>query len=170
MIGSGECQDRSTSDEMIFATVSPAIVRRGRLAMDDERFDRIARSLATAPSRRNVLRLMVGASTLAGGGLLSRLPAPTAAHVTTADAQCDAGPVIDHRRCRVNTCRNRADCACVRTTGGKQVCVELLFEESFCKRRQCRGNRDCPRGELCIEVGGCCEGRRKPTICVSPCG
>ena len=138
--------------------------------MENEHFDQIARSLAAAPSRRGVVRLLAGAAIAAGTGLLSRVPRTAGAQVTPADAQCEAGPVIDRQRCRVNTCRNRADCACARTAEGEKKCVEFLFEESFCKRRQCRRDRDCPQGELCVEIGGCCEGRRNQRICVSPCG
>ena len=139
--------------------------------MEGERFDGMVRWLARNRDRRRAVAALLGGAIVGGGGLLARAQRPVAAQdAGTADAQCEAGPVIDNQRCRVNTCRNRADCACVRTAGGEKRCVEFLFEESFCKRRQCRSNRGCPKGELCVEIGGCCEGRRKQRICVSPCG
>jgi len=138
--------------------------------MEDERFDRIARQLAAAPSRRGAVRLLAGAAALAGGGLLARVPRPAPAQeVGIADAQCEAGPVLSDRKCRFNQCRGREDCLCAKTTGGEKRCVELLFEKTFCGRNECRRNRDCPQGELCVEIGGCCGDRRRH-ICVSPCG
>ena len=139
--------------------------------MDDDRFDRIARALAVAPSRRGVARLLAGTVLLAGTGLISRISRPAAAQsLGTADAQCEAGPVLSDRRCPFNQCRGRFDCLCAKTTGGERRCVELIFEKTFCGRNECDSNRDCPQGELCIEIGGCCAGSRRVNICVSPCG
>jgi hypothetical protein len=67
------------------------------MAMDDERFDCITRALAAALSRRGVLRLLAGATTLAGSRVLSQGTAPTRAQGSIEDAQCEAGPVIDHQ-------------------------------------------------------------------------
>ena len=114
--------------------------------------------------------MLAGAAIAAGTGLLSRVPRAAGAQVAPADAQCEAGPVISNNRCRFNNCRGRFDCLCARTAEGEKKCVEFLFEKTLCGRRECRRDRDCPQGELCIEFGGCCEGDRKQRICVSPCG
>ena len=138
--------------------------------MENEHFDQIARSLAAAPSRRGAVRLLAGTAIAMGSGLLSRVPRAAGAQVTPADAQCEAGPVISNNRCRANQCRGRLDCFCARTTGGERKCVELLFEKGLCNRNQCRRDRDCPQGELCVEIGGCCEVDQRVNVCVSPCG
>jgi len=53
-------------------------------------------------------------------------------------------------------CGGRDDCQCYRTPSGGNVCASSLqssLDES------CNTNKDCPRGQVCVQGGPACGGR-----------
>ncbi|MBA3414469.1 MAG: hypothetical protein H0U10_04495, partial [Chloroflexia bacterium] len=59
-------------------------------------------------------------------------------------------------------------CGCVNDVGGKKRCVNFLFAR--CPgRNECRTNRECRRGDVCVQFGACC-GNPRLNICVPECG
>ncbi len=44
-----------------------------------------------------------------------------------------------------------------------------ITNEECPTRDECDRAADCPGNQLCIEVGGCCEGSPR-NLCVRPCG
>jgi hypothetical protein len=152
-------------------------IARGEGASEGQLFDELASGLASGTiSRRRALKL-AGAAILGSTGLLALFPGVAGAQsildqtepgTTDSDPGCQGEPAINNKRCPDNGCRGRFDCLCAETVGGGKRCVELAFER--CPGRdQCDSNEDCPQGEFCIKVGGCC-GRRRRNLCVSPCG
>jgi hypothetical protein len=151
-------------------------IARGETS-EGQLFDELSQGIASgAISRRRALKL-AGAAVLGSMGLLALFPRAagaqsimdeTEATIAASDPGCRGEPAINNRRCPENTCRGRFDCACAETVHGDKKCVELIFER--CPQQdQCNDGRDCPRGEVCIKVGGCC-GRPRRNLCVSPCG
>jgi hypothetical protein len=146
--------------------------------------DALTRGMASRTLSRGRALQLVSAAILGGSGLpalFSRLAGaqstasePTVASgfegspIQASDAGCRAGPAIDNHRCPENQCRGRLDCFCATTAGGDKVCASIGFEKVCPNRDQCDGNRDCPRGELCIQIGGCC-GHPHRNLCVAPC-
>jgi hypothetical protein len=128
-------------------------------------FDEVAKGLAAGTiSRRRALKLT--GSALLGGGLLAMFPGVASAQVN-AQQQCQGEPAINNRRCPTNRCGGNPDCNCATTVGGEKTCVNLR-EERCPNRDQCDRNRDCRRGEVCIQVGGCC-GNPRRNLCVRTC-
>lgn len=75
-------------------------------------------------------------------------------------------------------CNNRADCACITTTGGSSICAELFCGNPGCSEcADCRQDADClalgfPAGVACAPVSkGLCAGFCETGMaCVLPCG
>ena len=145
--------------------------------MDDERFDRIAKSLAAGGSRRQVVRGLaaglatVGAAALGWGhaGAQAVLDGLTGggSDIQVTDPTCQGKRSIDNRICPESRCGGRAGCLCARDANGDKRCVNL--RDVRCPgRNRCNDNFDCRRGEICIKTGGCCPGRRN--TCVPRCG
>ena len=133
-------------------------------------FDEVSRALAAGTISRGRALKLAGAALLGSTGLLSMFPSVAEAEVQVADAQCERGRAINNRRCSINQCRNRFDCYCAATTECERRCVEIIFEETFCRRNQCNSSEECPQNEVCMKVGGCCEEGGRRNACVSPCG
>jgi hypothetical protein len=140
-------------------------------------FDELSQGLASgAISRRRALKL-AGAAVLGSTGLLALFPRAAGAQnimeetrptIARSDPGCRGEPAINNRRCPENRCGGGPECVCAETVRGDKKCVNI--DEEVCPRRdQCDDGRDCPRGEVCIKVGGCC-GRPRRNLCVSPCG
>ena len=125
----------------------------GRL-VDGRRFDDLTKNLVAAtPSRRGVLRGLVGGALAAvfGGVTLERAMAQEVGTEAT-DLICENQTVL------CNAARRPAfvcgtGCACARQTNGDKRCVQAQI--SCREQPRCRRNRDCGRGEVCIEVEGC---------------
>jgi len=156
--------------------------------MDGARFDRLAASWARRHSRRGVLSLL---SVLAIGGLGQRQRAVSAQEVgaerISCHGRCGRGETCVHGAC-VNRCPNPgtcpsdgsggppmcgpagANCACVALRSGIGYCLsasESTPDGNGCISKGCRRNRNCPKGQVCAHVRGCCPG--KPRICAIPC-
>jgi hypothetical protein len=134
-------------------------------------FDELASALANGTiSRRRALKL-AGAAMLGSTGLLAFFPRKAAAQ--TLGGCPEDEPAISDRRCPTNEC-GPADCPspvlaclCAVTVSGKKRCVN--FQDVLCPASdQCDSNADCEGEEVCIKMGGCCEGRRR-NACLSPC-
>ena len=134
-------------------------------------FDELSRGLATGGiSRRRALKL-AGAAILGSTGLLSLFPGVAGAQSsvygrTVTSQQIGEGgcaedePAISNRRCEPSPCGGNQSCFCAETVSGNRRCVNL--RRAVCPRRdECDSNRDCPRGEVCIKVGGCCGNPRR---------
>ena len=140
--------------------------------------DALTKALASRTLSRGRALKLAGAALLGNTGLLALFPRAAWAQtvgngiegptIQASDPGCQGEPAIDNRRCPGNTCWGRSDCLCTTTVDGDKKCVELLFE-SCPNRDQCDSNRDCPQGELCVKVGGCC-GNRRRNLCAFPCG
>jgi hypothetical protein len=174
--GTGNTRERREPDMEAKDTTILEIARRGD-ASEGQLFDELSKGLASgAISRRRALKL-AGAAILGSTGLLALFPRVAGAQsimdeteptIAASDPGCRGEPAINNRRCPNNICRGREDCLCAETVHGDKRCVELLFES--CPRRdQCDDSRDCPKGEICIKVGGCCRNRRR-NLCAFPCG
>ena len=139
--------------------------------MESGKFDRLARLLASAPSRRSVLRGVVGAA-FGAGALAVATPEADAAKVVgrcerNKDSQCGKNEKCRDRECicedGFRACRE----------DGKLKCVDRKTDVKNCGRcgRRC-GGRDtcvdgrCEKGEACGGLGAncnevdCCEGFR----------
>ena len=151
-------------------------IARGETS-EGQLFDELSQGIASgAISRRRALKL-AGAALLGSMGLLALFPRVAGAQsivpddevgVAASDPGCQGEPAINNRRCpEENRCGGDPECACAETVGGDKRCVNLRIER--CPRRdQCDRNRDCPQGEICIKVGGCC-GNPRRNLCVRPC-
>jgi hypothetical protein len=127
-------------------------------------FDEAARGLAAGTiSRRQALKL--SGTALLGGGLLAMFPGVADAQ---SDPGCRSGPVIDNRRCPDNACGGNNNCGCAETVSGARRCVN--FQNSQCPDRdECDRNSDCPQGQVCIRVGGCCTRHPRRNDCRPLC-
>ena len=136
--------------------------------MDDQRFDRFARSLAPGLSRRQVARGLVGGLAALGWRGVSAQPDPE-----DTDPSCQGKRAINNNRCpRGNRtqCTNNPNCFCVETVRGNKRCVRIRNYPPNCPDRdQCDTNRQCGAGQICARVGGCCGGRKR-NRCLELCG
>ena len=136
--------------------------------MDSQRFDQLAKALATGASRRQAVRALAGGLAALGAAALGREPA-------------GAG---DDRRCfpGENACRERRAVLCGGGTLRRPCLCFVGTDKAICgdaspgRCVRCRTDRDCRaktgRGSVCIKVEGQCgcqpgfTGRR---ACVAPC-
>jgi hypothetical protein len=128
----------------------------------DESLDDVAKGLAEGTISRGRAIKLSGAALLGSMGLLSLFPG-----VAGARGQCEDRAAINNWRCPGSRCGKCPDCLCARTVSGRKRCLD--FTEGICPATdECDRNRDCPIGEVCVQVAGCCGGLRK-NICVPPC-
>ena len=176
-----------------------AVIADGRTmehsAIDNERFEAIAKSVA-AMSRRRVVRTLVAGAVAAGRGLLPSKPAAAAhfgcRHVGSScakDRQCCSN------RCRHGHCRSHnkgictagqdfcaqgdagnecgygygGPCNCVVTTGNAPFCAEN-FTGCFACTRDAQCEDFLGKGSACVSGGSAC-GCTDPakTMCALPC-
>lgn len=130
-------------------------------------FDELTKGLASGTISRG------RAMKLAGAGLLAALFGSVATEEAEAatDRVCRNTPAISNRRCPAaeSVCRRREGqiCQCAVTVEGDRRCVDTT--DTDCPTRdECDRSSDCRRGEVCIEVGACCEGSRR-NLCVTRC-
>jgi hypothetical protein len=150
-------------------------IARGETS-EGQLFDELSQGIASGAISRGRALKLASAAVLGSTGLLALFPRAAGAQsieeetgptIAVSDPACQGEPAINNRRCPENRCEGDPECACAETVSGDKRCVNLADEQ--CPRRdQCDRNRDCPQGEICIKVGGCCEGRRR-NLCVRPC-
>jgi hypothetical protein len=119
--------------------------------MDEQRFDDLARSSATAP-RRRVLGAMF-AATLGGFAVVND------------DAKTLAACKGNSCHGKKQPCHNKKHCFCFKRIDGSQFCGST---DGICTI--CASDADCPEGAACITAGGRCCGQESSTACVAPCG
>jgi len=133
--------------------------------MEFERFDRLTRTFAGSASRRGVMR---GLAALGVGSVLgpSRAGAQRASGISDQsgptiegiDESCKGNHAISNKSCTTNPCTS--DCVCAVSSGGDKKCVRIGGGITCPVADECDRNRDCGTGEVCIKVGGCCNGRK----------
>ena len=144
--------------------------------MDGERFDRIAKSLAASASRRRLVGglaalMAVGRGTLgpedAGAQDVPGLPDGSGPTTQATDPRCKGEKAINNKICPGNRCTSKPGCFCNEDVRGNNRCANL--NNARCPTRdECDRNRDCPEGEACFKVGGCC-GHRRLNGCAPLC-
>jgi hypothetical protein len=131
----------------------------------EESLDEVAKGLAEGTISRGKAIKLSGAALLGSIGLLSLIPGVAGAD----EGPCEGVPAVSNRRCVESPCGNCPNCFCFRTVSGRKRCVDLTGLVTICPATdECDRNRDCPGEEVCVRVGGCCEGSRK-NLCVPPC-
>ena len=140
-------------------------------------FDEAAKGLAAGTiSRRRAL--MITGSALLGGGLLAMFPGVAGAQSIVPDDEvsvarretrrCERGAAINNQICPGHKCGRRRGCFCATTVSGATRCVNLINAQCP-ERDECDRNSDCPQGEVCLKVGGCC-GHPARNDCRPLCG
>jgi hypothetical protein len=149
----------------------PSEENRGELSLPHKRiidgFDEAAKGLAAGTiSRRRALKLT--GSALLAGGLLAMSPGVAGAQLSVQQT-CAGRRAINNRRCRggASRCGSNRNCFCATTEAGTKTCVNLR-NVNCPTRDECDSFRDCARGEVCIQIGGCC-GNPRRNACVRKC-
>ena len=146
--------------------------------MDGQRFDRLAKALAAAVSRRGSLRVLaaglasVGGAALGWRGAAAQREVPLGGRVGPADTDptCERKAAISNDLCAINHCTPDPECYCTKTVYNKKRCVRYNGQVLRCPLQdECDRNKDCRKGQVCVQVGGCC---RHPARhrCVALCG
>ena len=147
--------------------------------MERERFDRLARTIGAAPSRRRLLGLAFSSALAAVGWRANEAKAKRKrCHVEAGDGRCHHGSCVIH--CKepggcdspgglLPSCdRNGFSCSCVKLLSGKSACVGPKSTADLCNQTPCTSNKNCVNGNVCALVPGCCAGG--PTqVCVFTC-
>jgi hypothetical protein len=150
--------------------------------MEQTRFDRLARSLGEAPTRRRLLGVAASAA-LAGVGL--HIGETEAKTKKKGRKRChiEAGKgVCVHQMCAIS-CKNATgcdqsgklpqcgpnvfDCGCAKLLNGNTACVIPRQAADLCAQPACQSNQDCNSGSACVKVPGCCPDRRQ--VCAFSC-
>ena len=139
---------------------------RGELSLPQEHiiygFDEAANGLASGTISRGQALKLTG-SALLGGGLLALFPGAASAQ----QGGCAGRPAINNRECPRSRCGLSRRCRCATTVRGVKTCVD--FGPKVCpKRDECDSTRECPRGQVCVKVGGCC-GHPGRNTCAKKC-
>ena len=141
-------------------------------------FDEVAKGLAAGTISRGRALKLTG-SALLGGGLLALFPGVAGAQSSIVPddevsverretRRCERGAAINNQICPGHKCGRRRGCFCATTVSGATRCVNL--RNAQCPGRdECDRNNDCPRGEVCLRVGGCC-GHPARNDCRPLCG
>ena len=139
--------------------------------MDDQRFDRLARSLALGLSRRQVARGLAGGLAALGWGRAVAQPEGDPNQEDT-DPSCRGKPAINNNRCPRDRarCTRNANCFCAETVVGAKRCVRIRdFPPDCPERDRCDRNTDCGAGAVCIKLGGCPNCTRRRNRCLELC-
>jgi len=129
----------------------------GRDPVDGERFDRIARALAAAPTRRRLARLLVGGAALGATGALLRPGDGVVAETAgggDATCRCSKGSGKNNNLARF--CRSE------RCEFDDQCCSRKCFRVSNGFPGSCAGEKICLcrfKGARCGKDCACCSGR-----------
>ena len=139
--------------------------------MDGRRFDNLVKAaVGGAPSRRRVLKGLAGGAAAPVLGLVAgERAAAGSVSVAGAEGFCAGKRAIGNAgRCIADGCRGRRSCGCANDAAGTKRCVNLFYAR--CPGRdECDSNDQCRRGEVCTQVGACCDSQRF-NICVPLCG
>jgi hypothetical protein len=143
--------------------------------MEGERFDLITKALAARVSRRASVGLVSGvALAVASGRFAARAAAAQAPFAfsgpatESTDPSCKGRAAISGERCPLSQCSRDPDCLCAETVNGQNRCVRIRENTTCPARDECRRNRQCAKGAVCIRVGACCQGVRR--MCRPVCG
>ena len=136
--------------------------------MDDGRFDRIARVIATS-SRRQLLRGLAGGAV---GALLAGLGQEEAAAVCRLEGQrCNR----KRRCCRAATCERHGDknvCVCPESQQFRVQDRDICCPAAKVCGSQSGDDRDdrcCYPDEVCLDNACCCDGCRGSKVCGGTC-
>jgi|SRR5215208_877307 hypothetical protein len=152
----------------------PSKGSRGALGFSNNQLadalDEVAKGLAAGTISRGRAIRLGGAALLGSMGLLSLFPAVSEAEVQGA---CEGRAVVNNKvcpaieltRCRPNSGRS---CSCFKTVSGNTRCIDVTGGLDCPTTDECDRNRDCPGDQVCVKIGGCCEGSRR-NVCANPC-
>jgi len=144
--------------------------------MDGHQFDRIAKSLFVAVSRRGTLGALAGLAAV-GGTALGWRGAGAQEEVSLGggvvsednDPTCKGEKAINNKVCPSNQCTRDRECFCTKTVNDQKRCVRYNNQVLRCPTRdECDRNKDCRQGQVCVKVGGCC-GNPTRHKCVALC-
>ena len=151
--------------------------------MESTRFDRLARSIGEAPSRRRLLATAASA-TLAAAGLRANETVAKKKKKGRKRCKIEAGS----GRCIHGVCAiscdnpggcsaqlgnlpkcgpNNLDCGCAKLLNGNTACVGPRGGADLCARTPCQSNKDCVSGNACVKIPGCCPDRTQ--VCAFAC-
>jgi hypothetical protein len=162
--------------------------------VDGRRFDELLSVLAESGSRRLLIRVLSGTGLAA---LLSAdsfaVPAaadkddkkrrrkkpkrkkrskntpPAAPPAVPPVDVCAGKAVIDNTTCDGdNRCTPTFGCRCARTAAGGAVRCVQTFGEICPTTDECDTDANCPENNVCVQLGGCCEGTTN-NACMSLC-
>jgi len=125
--------------------------------MDGERFDAMARGLASPAGRRGVLR------GLAAGALVAVFGARLTDEAAAATPRCKKTGCGE--RCRHAVDKQGHACGCALTVDGKSLCIA-----TFCGKA-CDKDSECPKRSVCTKTAkNCCESKtNKAGLCSPRC-
>jgi len=135
--------------------------------MERERFDRLAKTIGAAPSRRRLLGLAASSVLTAVGLRPNEAKAKRKrCHVEAGDGRClhevcvihckNPGGCDNHKDPLPRCGPSRLECGCVELLSGESACVGPRHPKELCQEDRCNSNRDCPIGRVCARVPGCC--------------
>lgn len=142
--------------------------------MDEQRFDRLTRRIATAASRRSVFRAAAAVAAGAvvaqvrGRGALAQEGSLALGAACTSASQCPQ--VSGVTACADNGYAEDGPLNCCRTTGG--ACFDTEYSADCCSGLYCRGGvcsdlsvtGDLPAGSYCVSTSQCSQAGG-PTVC-----
>ena len=137
--------------------------------VDGRKFDDVTKALAAStPSRRRVLGGLMGGALASVFGASKVVAGP---EVNVTEPICDDRAVI----CSATgeepfVCGGRGNCFCAETISGSKRCVNAQGGITCLNRRRCDRNRDCAKGEFCINVSECEDCPRRRGVCFASCG
>lgn len=127
--------------------------------MEQQRFEELARGVAMARSRRDVVKAFIG--TILAGGAVAAQRAGALAQDCTTDADCTGGQTCVSGVCTADgppPCNSDADC-----TGTGEICCAVGCLAIQCCIEDADPNARCPAGTACFE--GVCDPVTEPTAC-----
>jgi len=126
--------------------------------------DDLSRELASGTiSRGRAIKLTGGA--FLGTALLALFSSP-AAQARRSRGPCSGEAPICETSPEGPNCRDNPACFCFRRPGGRKQCLDTTG--AMCPTvSECDRTRDCPSGEVCAVVPGCCGSGIN--VCLPPC-
>lgn len=132
--------------------------------MEDHRFEELTRGMATARSRRDVVKALVGAL-FAGGAVASREAGALAQTPCADDSACAEGEICCAGFCHAIECCTDDPDPNARCPEGTS-CFEGYCDPIGAETGSCSSDADCPEGEICCAAFcrpiACCIDDRDP--------
>ncbi len=139
--------------------------------MDDRRFDALTRTFATAGTRRQMLKGLLGLGGLLGGTIArdasaARRPTPTPKPISCPGNQIPVDGVCTCQsgtKCGPECCPDGAECCdnacCDGTCYGEELCCPTgnIVCEGQCRDWECCAGADCPTGSVCDPTTHSCQ-------------